>query len=141
MKYIERVAIYGVFQNGVCLYIGQTVGTRNRRCSHGKRFPGCEFRVLRWVPLPDADRIEKRTIAAYKRRGQAIHNKRIVGAPHYFASAYTVTVEGFDEPFCSISAAARALDIAGATFWRYYRQYGEYPYRPKRKIKIVEDWS
>lgn len=141
--YSERVSIYGIFENGICLYVGQTVNEWHRRDTHRKRWPKGEFRVLRRTSQANANKLEKRWIRHYQRKGQAQFNKGARGAGHSFMASpgRIVTIEGFEKPFYSAAAAARALGCSTPTFWKYYRQFGSAPFHtgPGKKIGIVEN--
>lgn len=141
--YLERVAIYGLYLNGVCLYIGQTVNEWQRAYDHRTRAQWsrkAEFRVLCRVKQTEANRVEKAFIAYYRRKGQAQRNKGKGGSGHAFKGQRTVTVEGFPIAFRSVSAASRAIGCSLTTFWNHLRQFGYVHYSSrKRKVKIVEN--
>ena len=142
--HLERITIYGLYLNGVCLYIGQTVNEWQRAYDHRKRARWsrkAEFRVLCRVKQTEANRVEKAFIKYYRRKGQAQRNKSNGGSGHAFKGHRLVTVEGFSNVFRSASAAARAIGYSLPTFWKYYRQFGCVPsHSGKRgkKITIVE---
>lgn len=126
----NRIAIYGLFLRGVCLYVGQTVSVTKRKAAHriacekrrGKfgKYPDATFRVLRWVKEADANRVELSTIAKYWRIGQAVLNKRLHGITRNGAHGcgYGVRVKGIKEPFWSMAAAGRAIGTSGASIKR-----------------------
>jgi hypothetical protein len=80
---VPRIAIYGFFLRGICLYIGQSVNPHSRpfQNQRERKIPRkAKLRILRWTTCKHANRLEREAIAEYKAKGQAKFNKRVMGA-------------------------------------------------------------
>ncbi len=72
-----KVAIYGIFDHGKCIYVGRTQNPKARRARHQSRFgKATNFVILKEVPLKVAARAERELIQAYRSIGQARKNSK-----------------------------------------------------------------
>lgn len=100
MSLRRKLKVYGLFEGGVCLYVGHTSNAEQRKATHHKRFPNAEFRVLRECGNFTGLIVERQLIAEYRAKGEAQHNSerpkfpktvtvRISTRVHRLAKAHT----------------------------------------------------
>lgn len=75
---IGKVIIYGLFEGGICYYVGQTVHPKIRRTFHARhtmKGRAFEMFVLEITDVLSANECERRLLKDYQRRGEAMLNK------------------------------------------------------------------
>lgn len=71
----RTMLIYAVISGRRIIYVGQTDDLASRKRSHGERFKGCAWKVLRRVPEWDALRVEGSIIRRLWDRGWCERNR------------------------------------------------------------------